>query len=56
MQEEQEVIEKEEETKSIKSTKSQTLDELKEQCKSLGIKGYSKKKKDELIALIKDHK
>lgn len=45
-----------EETPSIKSTKSQTLEELKEQCKSLGIKGYSKKKKDELIELIKNHK
>jgi hypothetical protein len=40
----------------IKSTKSQTLEQLKEQCKSLGIKGYSKKKKDELIELIKNHK
>jgi len=45
-----------EETPSIKSTKSQTIEELKEQCKSLGIKGYSKKKKDELIELIKNHK
>jgi restriction endonuclease S subunit len=43
----------EEETPSIKS---QTVEELKEQCKSLGIKGYSKKKKDELIELIKNHK
>jgi hypothetical protein len=42
-----------EETPSIKS---QTLEELKEQCKTLGIKGYSKKKKDELIELIKNHK
>jgi len=40
----------------IKSTKSQTIEQLKEQCKSLGIKGYSKKKKDELIELIKNHK
>jgi hypothetical protein len=40
----------------IKSTKSQTLEQLKEQCKSLGIRGYSKKKKDELIELIKNHK
>jgi restriction endonuclease S subunit len=40
----------------IKSTKLQTLEELKEQCKTLGIKGYSKKKKDELIELIKNHK
>jgi restriction endonuclease S subunit len=45
-----------EEIPSIKSTKSQTIEELKEQCKSLGIKGYSKKKKDELIELIKNHK
>jgi hypothetical protein len=34
----------------------QTIEELKEQCKTLGIKGYSKKKKDELIELIKNHK
>jgi type I restriction-modification system DNA methylase subunit len=54
---EEELTEKiEEETKSIKSTKSQTIEQLKEQCKSLGIKGYSKKKKDELIELIKNHK
>jgi len=39
-----------------KSNKSLTIDELKEQCKSLGIKGYSKKKKDELIEMIKNHK
>ena len=45
-----------EETISIKSNKSQTIEQLKEQCKSLGIKGYSKKKKDELIELIKNHK
>jgi type I restriction-modification system DNA methylase subunit len=51
-----EIEEIQEETPSIKSTKSQTLEELKEQCKSLGIKGYSKKKKDELIELIKNHK
>ena len=38
-----------EETISIKSNKSQTIEQLKEQCKALGIKGYSKKKKDELI-------
>ena len=36
----------------ISSNKSQTLPQLKEQCKSLGIKGYSKLKKDELIQLI----
>jgi len=45
-----------EETTSIKSNKSQTIEQLKEQCKALGIKGYSKKKKDELIELIKNHK
>ena len=45
-----------EETISIKSNKSQTIEQLKEQCKSLGIKGYSNKKKDELIELIKNHK
>ena len=45
-----------EETTSIKSNKSQTIQQLKEQCKSLGIKGYSKKKKEELIELIKNHK
>jgi restriction endonuclease S subunit len=52
----EEIEEENEETPSIKSTKSQTLEELKEQCKTLGIKGYSKKKKDELIELIKNHK
>jgi hypothetical protein len=39
-----------------KSNKSLTIDELKEQCKSLGIKEYSKKKKEELIEMIKNHK
>ena len=43
-------------TEETKSNKSLTMDELKEQCKSLGIKGYSKKKKDELIEMIKNHK
>jgi type I restriction enzyme S subunit len=52
----EDIDEIQEETKSTKSTKSQTLEELKEQCKTLGIKGYSKKKKDELIELIKNHK
>ena len=56
IQEEEPLEEIQEETTSIKSNKSQTLDQLKEQCKSLGIKGYSKKKKDELIELIKNHK
>ena len=51
-----EEIEKEEEPISIISNKSQTIEQLKEQCKALGIKGYSKKKKDELIELIKNHK
>ena len=50
------VISKEQETSSEKSNKSQTIEQLREQCKSLGIKGYSKKKKDELIELIKNHK
>jgi L-lactate utilization protein LutB len=45
-----------EENEETPSTKSQTVEELKEQCKSMGIKGYSKKKKDELIELIKNHK
>jgi type I restriction-modification system DNA methylase subunit len=38
------------------SKKSLTIAELKEQCKSLGIKGYSKKNKEELIEMIKNHK
>jgi hypothetical protein len=45
-----------EETTSTKSNKSQTIQQLKEQCKSLGIKGYSRKKKEELIELINNHK
>ena len=32
------------------------MEQLKEQCKSLGIKGYSKKKKEELIEMINNHK
>ena len=41
----------------IKSTLSKsTVAQLKEQCKSLGIKGYSSKKKEALIELIKNHK
>lgn len=42
--------------KKVKSdTSSKTsVKALKEQCKSLGIKGYSNKKKDELIKMIKD--
>ena len=55
-EEPKEEIEEKEETTSIKSNKSQTIEQLKEQCKALGIKGYSKKKKDELIELIKNHK
>jgi hypothetical protein len=47
---------KDDETTSTKSSKSQTIQQLKEQCKSLGIKGYSNKKKNELIELIKNHK
>jgi len=46
-----------EEIKSlVSSNKSMTINELKEQCKTLGIKGYSKKKKEELIEMIKNHK
>jgi len=48
---------KSEEVKSeTSSEKSLTVNELKEQCKSLGIKGYSKKNKEELIEMIKNHK
>ena len=47
---------KDDETASTKSSISQTIQQLKEQCKSLGIKGYSNKKKNELIELIKNHK
>ena len=36
------------------STSSTTVASLKEQCKSLGIKGYSKKNKAELIKLIQE--
>uniref|UniRef100_A0A6C0CEB0 Uncharacterized protein n=1 Tax=viral metagenome TaxID=1070528 RepID=A0A6C0CEB0_9ZZZZ len=43
-------------TSVASSKKSLTVNELKEQCKSLGIKGYSKKKKDELIEMINKHK
>ena len=49
--------EENDEIKSVTSSKkSLTVNELKEQCKSLGIKGYSKKKKDELIEMINKHK
>jgi hypothetical protein len=48
--------EEDDEIKSVTSSKkSLTVNELKEQCKSLGIKGYSKKKKDELIEMINKH-
>ena len=45
---------------NINNTTSSTLSissvkQLKEQCKSLGIKGYSNKKKDELIKLISEY-
>ena len=50
-----EEIEEDEIQEKTPSIKSQTLEELKEQCKSLGIKGYSKNKKDELIKLIKNY-
>jgi hypothetical protein len=45
-------------TSSVKSSvsSSSSVKELKEQCKSLGIKGYSKCKKAELIKLLEDHK
>ena len=41
-------------TSSVSSSSS--VKELKEQCKSLGIKGYSKCKKDELMKLLENHK
>ena len=41
-------------TSSVSSSSS--VKELKEKCKSLGIKGYSKCKKDELIKLLEEHK
>ena len=41
-------------TPSASSTSSTTIASLKEQCKSLGIKGYSKKNKAELIKLIQE--
>jgi len=47
---------KEEVKEDINSKKSLTVNDLRDQCKSLGIKGYSKKKKEELIELIKNHK
>ena len=45
-------------TPSIKSSvsSSSSVKELKEQCKSLGIKKYSKCNKEELIKLLEDHK
>lgn len=45
-------------TPSVKSSvsSSSSVKELKEQCKSLGIKGYSKCNKAELIKLLEDHK
>ena len=44
---------KEKKVKSDTSSKT-SVKALKEQCKSLGIKDYSSKKKDELIKMIKD--
>ena len=35
-----------------KALSAKTLSELKDQCKALGIKGYSKKNKNDLIELI----
>ena len=45
-------------TPSVKSSvsSSSSIKEFKEQCKSLGIKEYSKCKKAELIKLLEDHK
>lgn len=45
-------------TPSVKSSvsSSSSVKELKEQCKSLGIKGYSRCNKAELIKLLEDHK
>lgn len=40
-------------TTSVASKSS--VKELKEQCKSLGIKGYSTKKKEELLKMIQEH-
>jgi restriction endonuclease S subunit len=54
-----EIVEsKEEKAPSIKSSVASgaSIKSLKEQCKSLGIKGYSNKKKEELIKLIENHK
>jgi type I restriction enzyme S subunit len=51
-----EIIDEDDEKTETNSDNSLNLDELKEQCKSLGIKGYSKKTKDELIEIIKNHK
>ena len=53
---------KEEKVPSIKSSvassvaSGSSIKSLKEQCKSLGIKVYSNKKKEELIKLIENHK
>jgi len=47
---------KEEVKEDTNSKKSLTVNDLRDQCTSLGIKGYSKKKKEELIELIKNHK
>ena len=55
----QEEVQSDEETKtesaSIVSSKT-SLKDLKEQCKSLGIKGYSKLNKEQLIEKIQGHK
>lgn len=32
-----------------------TVDELRERAKELGLKGYSDKRKDELIEMLRDH-
>ena len=55
----EEIVEvKEEKAPTIKSSVASgtSIKALKEQCKSLGIKGYSNKNKEELIKLIENHK
>ena len=46
---------KEEVKSETSSNKSLTISELKDKCKELGIKGYSKKNKEELIEMIDNH-
>ena len=42
--------------KSIDITKNNSVSELREHCKKLGIKGYSKKNKTDLLQMIINHK